>query len=82
MEISIRDLVSRIQELSGYDGEIRWDATKPDGQPRRQLDVVRAQREFGFVAEMPFVEGLNNTIEWYLEHQPLTRGDTGLSDHC
>ena len=68
MEISIRDLVDLISDLTGYHGEIRWDTTKPDGQPRRSLDVSRAQREFGFVAAMPFREGLKRTIDWYREH--------------
>lgn len=64
-EISIRDLVELICELSGFRGEIRWDPSKPDGQPRRCLDVTKAQREFGFRAETDFRAGLHNTIEWY-----------------
>lgn len=69
MEITIRELVTTIQKLSGYEGEIRWDTTKPDGQPRRQLDVSRGKKEFGFAAEVPFSEGLKKTVEWYLEHR-------------
>jgi len=65
MEITIRDLVSLIQELTGYKGTIRWDTTKPDGQPKRCLDVSRAKREFGFEAHMPFREGLKRSIAWY-----------------
>ena len=64
-EISIRDLVDLIAELTGYDGEIVWDTTKPDGQPRRCLDVSRARDEFGFEAKTKFREGLKETIEWY-----------------
>jgi GDP-L-fucose synthase len=63
-EISIRDLVTRIADLTGFRGEISWDATKPDGQPRRRLDVSRAEREFGFRATTDFDEGLRRTIEW------------------
>jgi GDP-L-fucose synthase len=68
MEITIRDLVVLINELTRYEGEIHWDTTKPDGQPKRCLDVSRAQKEFGFQATMPFREGLKQTIEWYLLH--------------
>jgi len=64
-EITIRDLVERIASCTGFTGEIRWDATKPDGQPRRCLDTSRAQRLFGFRATTSFEEGLRRTIEWY-----------------
>ena len=64
-EISIRDLVSLITELTGFKGRIIWDETKPDGQPRRMLDTTRAYREFGFKARTDFREGLAKTIEWY-----------------
>ena len=67
-EISIRDLVELICELSGFEGEIRWDATKPDGQPRRCLDTSRAREEFGFSAATPLREGLKTTIDWYQKH--------------
>ena len=63
-EISIRDLVTLVATLTGFTGEIRWDTTKPDGQPRRCLDVTRAKREFGFHAQTPFTEGLRATIQW------------------
>jgi GDP-L-fucose synthase len=66
-EITIRDLVQRIVELTGFGGEIRWDASKPDGQPRRCLDVSRAAAEFGFRATMDFNEGLHRTIAWCRE---------------
>jgi GDP-L-fucose synthase len=66
-EISIRELVELIGELSGFRGEIRWNPNKPDGQPRRCLDVSRAEREFGFRAQTDFRAGLRKTIEWYRE---------------
>lgn len=66
MEITIRDLVDLIAELTGFDGDIIWDTSKPDGQPRRMLDVSVAEREFGFRAAVEFREGLKKTIEWYL----------------
>ena len=64
-EISIKDLVNLICKLMDFKGEIRWDTSKPDGQPRRMLDVTRAKQEFGFVAKTNFEEGLKKTIEWY-----------------
>jgi len=64
-EISIRDLVGLIAELTGFKGELKFDATKPDGQPRRKLNVERAKGEFGFVAETGFRAGLERTIEWF-----------------
>ncbi|HET9781670.1 MAG TPA: GDP-L-fucose synthase [Candidatus Dormibacteraeota bacterium] len=64
-EISIRELVTLIARLTGYSGEIVWDRTKPDGQPRRKLNVERASREFGFESKITFEEGLRNTIDWY-----------------
>jgi len=64
-EIKIRDLALLIARLMGYAGTIRWDASKPDGQPRRCLDTSRAERLFGFRAQTSFEEGLQRTIEWY-----------------
>jgi len=64
-EITIKELVHLIAELTGFRGTIRWDASKPDGQPRRCLDVTRAEREFGFRAVTSFEDGLRRTIEWY-----------------
>lgn len=66
-EISIKDLVELIAKLTGFKGKIDWDSSKPDGQPRRMLDVSRAEREFGFKARTSFEEGLRKTIEWYRE---------------
>jgi GDP-L-fucose synthase len=65
-EISIRDLTILIARLTGFRGEIVWDPRKPDGQPRRCLNVSRAEREFGFNATTDFESGLLRTIEWYL----------------
>jgi GDP-L-fucose synthase len=64
-EISIRDLLQTIARLTGFHGRIIWDTTKPNGQPRRKLDVSRAKALFGFEAQTPFEEGLQRTIHWY-----------------
>jgi GDP-L-fucose synthase len=72
-EITIRELVEGIARLTGFEGEIRWDATKPDGQPRRALDTSRARDRFGFVAGTNFDEGLRRTIEWYRARVPAER---------
>ncbi len=65
MEISIRDLAELIAKHTGYEGGITWDTTKPNGQPRRGLDVSRALKEFGWRAEVPFDEGIQRTVEWW-----------------
>jgi GDP-L-fucose synthase len=72
-EISIRDLVNLISDLTGFTGEIRWDVTKPDGQPRRCLDVSRARDEFGFEAKTGFEEGLKATVEWYMKNRNIVK---------
>ncbi len=64
-EITIKDLIELIAKLTGFNGKIIWDATKPDGQPRRMLDTSKAEKEFGFKAKTDFEEGLRKTIEWY-----------------
>lgn len=64
-EITIRDLVTLIVRFTGFQGQIRWDATKPDGQPRRALDTSRARERFGFVAKTSFEDGLRSTVDWY-----------------
>jgi GDP-L-fucose synthase len=64
-EISIKDLAELLLELIGFDGEIRWDTSKPDGQPRRLLDVSRAEKEFGFKSKVNLRDGLKRTIDWY-----------------
>lgn len=68
-EISIRDLVELIAEIVGFDGEIRWDTSKPDGQPRRCLDVSKAREEFGFEAKVGFREGVERTVGWYKKNE-------------
>jgi len=65
MEISIKDLAELIARETGYSGRLVWDTSKPDGQPRRALDVTRAAELFGFKARVDFVEGLRRTIGWY-----------------
>ena len=65
MEITIKDLIGTICRLMDYQGELRWDSSKPDGQPRRMLDVSRAEKFFGFRAKTGFEAGLKRTIEWY-----------------
>ena len=69
-EISIRDLVCLVAKLVGFAGEIRWDPTKPDGQPRRCLDVTRAQEQLGWSAVVPFEKGLQQTIDWWRSARP------------
>ncbi|MFC1723867.1 GDP-L-fucose synthase family protein, partial [Nanoarchaeota archaeon] len=68
MEISIKDLIELICKLMEFNGEIRWDSSKPDGQPRRCLDTTKAETEFGFKAETDFTQGLEKTIKWYREN--------------
>ena len=68
IEISIKDLVELICRLMDFKGEIHWDISKPDGQPRRMLDVSHAEKEFGFRAKTDFEEGLKNIIKWYKLH--------------
>jgi GDP-L-fucose synthase len=67
-EMTIKDLVELIGRLTGYEGAIRWDTTKPDGQPRRKLDTTRARELFGFEAQVTLEEGLRKTIEWWETH--------------
>ncbi len=84
-EICIRELAERIADLTGFRGDIVWDATNPDGQPRRCLDVSRAEKEFGFRATTGFVDGLRKTIEWYLacldrRRRPVIHGSAATTD--
>lgn len=71
-EISIRDLAQKIGALTGFEGRLRWDTTRPNGQPRRCLDVRRATDEFGFTAKTDLDSGLRMTIDWYCSHSPGT----------
>lgn len=68
-EITIKDLIEIIVKETGFTGKITWDATKPDGQPRRKLDVSRAKERFGFVSQTTFEDGLRKTIAWYRENR-------------
>jgi Nucleoside-diphosphate-sugar epimerases len=73
-EISIKDLTETIARLTGFNGTIRWDTTKPNGQPRRKLDTTRAREAFGFEAKTDFEEGLKRTIAWYANERANGRG--------
>jgi len=68
-EISIKDLVEKIARMTGFTGELVWDTSKPNGQPRRALDTSRAKEEFGFEAKTDFDEGLQETIDWYHQNR-------------
>jgi GDP-L-fucose synthase len=68
-EISIKDLVELIAKETGFKGKIKWDSSKPNGQPRRKLDVSRAKKEFGFESTTTFEDGLRKTIKWYRENR-------------
>lgn len=72
-EIKIRDLAELIARLTGFDGKIVFDTSRPDGQPRRLLDVSRAQKEFGFRSRVGLEDGLKRTIQWFLDHRQATR---------
>ncbi|MCC7543336.1 GDP-L-fucose synthase [bacterium] len=68
-ELTIKELIGIVVQATGFKGKITWDTSKPDGQPRRKLDVSRAEREFGFKSHTTFEEGLKKTIEWYKAHK-------------
>ncbi|MBV0900416.1 GDP-L-fucose synthase family protein [Haloarcula salina] len=74
-EISIRDLIETIVDLTGFDGDVEWDTSKPDGQPRRRLDTSRARERFGWEATTELEDGLRRTIEWYEEQRIDEGGD-------
>lgn len=76
-EITISDLVDLIRKLTSFEGEVRWQSNKPDGQPRRCLDITRAFEKFGFRASVTFEEGLNHTVRWYEETQPIQAQQSG-----
>jgi GDP-L-fucose synthase len=75
-EVAIKEIAELIASLVGFEGALRWDPSKPDGQPRRRLDVERAAREFGFRATTSLEEGLGRTIEWYLAHRAEAEAGT------
>ena len=72
-EISIKELTELIAKLTGFQGEITWDKSKPDGQPRRMLDTTKALKEFGFTAKTNLTTGLIKTIDWYKENRHLLK---------
>jgi GDP-L-fucose synthase len=76
-EITIRELVELIAQVTGFAGEIHWDTTKPDGQPRRVLDTTRAEAEIGFHAATSFEDGLATTVDWFRQH--LSTGETATA---
>jgi GDP-L-fucose synthase len=69
-EITIKELVALITRLTGFEGSVEWDTSKPDGQPRRSLDTEKAERFFGFKAKTSLQEGLSKTVDWYIAHHP------------
>jgi len=79
-EISIRDLAELIAGVTGFNGEIRWDTSKPDGQPRRCLNTERAEREFGFRAKTSLRDGLLRTVEWYEKNREDAKSIAGCED--
>ncbi len=78
-EISIKDLANLVAALTGYKGNLVWDTSKPNGQPRRALDVSKAKANFGFEAQMNFEEGLRRTIDWYRDNRDRLNGGAGSS---
>ena len=80
-EITIKNLVALIAKLVGFDGRIEWDASKPDGQPRRCLDTTRAAERLGWQAEVDFEEGLRRTITWWREQEVRSAEGTVRTDH-
>jgi GDP-L-fucose synthase len=76
-EITIRETVERIAGLVGFEGELVWDPTKPDGQPRRRVDAKRAEHVLGWRPQMDFDEGLRRTIDWYLANRAEAERDPG-----
>ena len=77
-EVTIRELVERIVALTGFSGSVIWDTSKPDGQPRRCLDTIRAERKLGFRAKTPLEAGLRSTIDWYLAQRRSSPVPAGL----
>jgi GDP-L-fucose synthase len=73
VEISIKDLSEQIAALTGFKGRVTWDTSKPNGQPRRKLDITRAIEKFGFQSEVDFESGLKSTIDWYVKNHALAK---------
>ena len=72
--MTIRETVETIARLVGFEGELRWDPSKPDGQPRRRVDASRAEQLLGWRAQMPFDEGMRRTLDWYLANRDEANG--------
>ena len=70
-EIKIKDLIKIVKDLVGYKGNLVWDDSKPDGQPRRRLDTFKAEKEFGFKSTVSLKMGLEETLSWYLDNQVI-----------
>ncbi|HZA27152.1 MAG TPA: GDP-L-fucose synthase [Actinomycetota bacterium] len=81
-EVTIRELVELICELTGFEGAIRWDPSKPDGQPRRRLDTSRARTLFGFQANTSLRDGLARTIDWFLAHREVEPSAAGVAEEA
>jgi GDP-L-fucose synthase len=79
-EISIRDLLETIAEMTGFEGDIQWDTDRPNGQPRRALDTTKAREEFGFEAKTAFKDGLRKTIDWYLANRERIEAGEATAD--
>ncbi|HZI89484.1 MAG TPA: NAD-dependent epimerase/dehydratase family protein, partial [Candidatus Polarisedimenticolia bacterium] len=79
-EISIRELSEKIAAVCGFGGKLEWDPTKPDGQPRRSLDVSRAKKLLGWTAKTSLEEGLKRTVEWYREHRDASASSVDSRD--
>lgn len=77
LEVPIRELVGHIAEATGFTGELRWDASKPDGQPRRRVDTTRARERFGFEATTSFADGLAATVAWYRANRVTAEAQAG-----
>jgi GDP-L-fucose synthase len=77
LEIAIRDLAEEVRKIVGFTGNIEWDRSRPNGQPRRRLDTSRAFDRFGFRAETPFAEGLKTTVAWYRDRSETKMGQSG-----
>jgi len=78
-ETSIKDLVELIEKLTGFTGQIIWNSSKPDGQPRRMLDTSKAEKEFSFKSKTSLEDGLKKTIEWYLGPKEARQTKEGIS---
>ena len=74
-EITIRQTVETIKAITGFTGDVVWDSSKPDGQPRRRIDPTRAHNTLGWRATMDFEQGLQNTLDWFLAHRDIAEAD-------